>query len=41
MVKAYLRELETKGVYIKKAYIYGSEARGTAGAESDIDLMLV
>ena len=26
---------------IKKAFIYGSQARGTAGEESDIDLALI
>ena len=41
IVKGYLSELESKGVRITKAYLYGSQARGTATAESDIDLMLV
>jgi predicted nucleotidyltransferase len=40
-VKEYLRELASKGVYITKAFIYGSQIHGTATEESDIDLMLV
>ncbi len=41
VVKDYLDELAAKGIEIKKAFIYGSHAKGTAGASSDIDLMLV
>lgn len=40
-VKEYLSELTSKGIVIKKAFIYGSHAKGTATPESDIDLMLV
>lgn len=41
IIKQYLRELEEQGVHISRAYLYGSQARGTAGPESDIDVMLV
>lgn len=40
-VKEYLHELSSKGVYISKAFIYGSQIHGTATEESDIDVMLV
>jgi len=40
-VKEYLRELSSKGIYISKAFIYGSQIHGTATEESDIDLMLI
>lgn len=41
IVKEYLRELILGGIVIKKAFIYGSQVKGTATQESDIDLMLV
>jgi predicted nucleotidyltransferase len=41
IIKKYLRLLETKGIYISKAYLYGSQAKGIASKNSDIDLMLV
>jgi predicted nucleotidyltransferase len=41
IVKKYLNELELKGLHISKAFIYGSQVKGTATSESDIDLMLV
>ncbi len=41
VVKEYLDELSSKGIEIKKAFIYGSQANGTASKDSDIDLMLV
>ena len=41
IVKKYLRILSQEGIVISKAYLYGSQARGTATEESDIDLMLV
>ncbi len=41
IVKEYLDELAGKGIEIKKAFIYGSQANGTASPDSDIDLMLV
>jgi uncharacterized protein len=41
IIKEYLVELQQKGLNIKKAYLYGSQANGTATDESDIDLMLI
>ncbi len=41
IVKEYLDELAAKGIEIKKAFLYGSQANGTASPDSDIDLMLV
>jgi predicted nucleotidyltransferase len=41
IVKKYLAVLADEGIIISKAYIYGSQANGTATEESDIDLMLV
>ena len=41
IVQEYLQELSLKGVIISKAFLYGSQAKGTATEESDIDLMLV
>ena len=41
IVKEYLRKLDTKGLHIYKAYLYGSQVKGTASISSDIDLMLV
>ncbi len=41
IVKEYLKELMQKNIIIKKAFIYGSQANGTANAGSDIDLMVI
>jgi uncharacterized protein len=41
VIKKYLYILSQEGVEISKAYLYGSQAHGTATEESDIDLMLV
>lgn len=40
-VQRYLSELRKYGVQIDKVFLFGSQARGTAGKESDIDVMLV
>jgi len=41
IVKKYLSILSKEGILISKAFLYGSQAHGTATEESDIDLMLV
>ena len=41
LVKKYLIALKREGINITKSIIFGSCARGTAGKESDIDLLLV
>jgi len=41
LVKKYLNVLSVEGLVITRAYIYGSQAKGTATEESDIDLMLI
>ena len=41
VVKLYLDFLFEEGITITKAFIYGSQARGTATEESDIDVMLI
>lgn len=41
IVKDYLKNLESKGLHISRAYLYGSQVNGNATIESDIDLMLV
>lgn len=41
IIKDYLKILEDKGLHISKAYLYGSQAKGVASKDSDIDLMLI
>lgn len=41
IVRKYLDEIEAQGIKISKAFIYGSQAKGTASENSDIDLMLI
>lgn len=41
IVQQYLKVLNDEGITIKKAFIYGSQARGTATEESDIDIVLI
>ncbi len=41
IVKQYLKDITSKGLTISHAFIYGSQARGTATDESDIDLLIV
>ncbi len=40
-VKRYVRVLEEHGIHVDDAILFGSFARGTAKAESDIDVALV
>lgn len=41
IVKSYLSGITAQGLPVTHAFIYGSHARGTAGPESDIDLLIV
>ncbi len=41
IVKKYLSVLSNEGIFISKAFIYGSQVNGTATEDSDIDLMLI
>ena len=40
-VSRFLEELERSGVRLAAAYLYGSQATGTAGPDSDIDVALI
>lgn len=41
LVKRYVAELESRGIPVSRVVLYGSEARGTAGEWSDIDLVVI
>lgn len=41
IVRAYLAELGKYGMIVDRAYLFGSQARGDAYPDSDIDLLLV
>ncbi len=41
IVKNYLTAVTGQGLQVSRAFIYGSQVRGTAGPESDIDLLIV
>lgn len=41
IMAAYVNALQGQGLRISKIILYGSQARGTAGAGSDIDLLVV
>ncbi|MBI5375403.1 MAG: nucleotidyltransferase domain-containing protein [Candidatus Schekmanbacteria bacterium] len=41
IAKRYIKELEKNNIRITEAIIFGSYAKGTAKAESDIDIALV
>jgi uncharacterized protein len=40
-VKRYLHAVRQTGINATRAVLYGSRARGTAGADSDIDLIVI
>ena len=41
IISAYLEECKRQGIALKKAYLFGSYAKGTFGKYSDIDIALV
>lgn len=41
IIKSYLLALDKKGIPTQRAYLFGSQAKGTAGPYSDIDLIVV
>lgn len=41
LVEDYLNQLTLNGIFISKAYIFGSRVDGSANEESDIDVMLI
>lgn len=41
IIRQYLNTLTQKGVPIQSAYLFGSQAKGTAGPYSDIDLIII
>lgn len=40
-IKQYLAALPARGIHARRAVLYGSQARGTAGPYSDIDLIVL
>ncbi len=40
-IKRYLLAVRESGIQAKRGILYGSRARGTAGADSDIDLIVI
>jgi len=40
-VKRYLHAVRQTGIHATRAVLYGSRARGPAGADSDIDLIVI
>ncbi len=41
IVKSYLSTLIEMGIPVERAYLFGSQAKGTAKPDSDIDLIVV
>jgi len=41
IIKSYLEVLKRKGIPIQKVYLFGSQAKGTARNDSDIDLLII
>jgi uncharacterized protein len=41
IIHTYLTELSNQGINLEKIFLYGSQARGTAQNDSDIDLIVV
>ena len=41
LLRLYVAELESRGIPVSRVVLYGSEASGTAGEWSDIDVVIV
>jgi predicted nucleotidyltransferase len=41
LVRRYVSEVEARGIPVSRVVLYGSEARGTAGEWSDIDIVVI
>jgi predicted nucleotidyltransferase len=41
IVLSFINILKSKGIILKKVYLYGSRARGTSRPDSDIDLIII
>ncbi len=41
IIERYRREVEVMGIHVEKILLFGSQARGTAREDSDIDLFIV
>jgi predicted nucleotidyltransferase len=41
IIRRYRRELERMGIHCERVLLYGSQATGTAGEGSDIDLFVI
>src|SRR3989338_11291062 len=41
IVEEYVKLLQREGITVEKVYLYGSYARGSAHADSDIDLVII
>jgi len=41
IVKRYLSQLAPEGIHARQAVLYGSYARGEAGPDSDLDLIVI
>lgn len=41
LLKKYIALLEAEGIFVEKAFLYGSYSLGTQTDDSDIDLMIV
>ncbi len=41
ILRLYINLLKTEGIYVDKAFLYGSYLTDTATSDSDIDLMIV
>ena len=41
IIRAFVAAIEAQGITVEKALLFGSQARGNAGKDSDFDLMVI